>query len=44
MLKDYCDDISTRTNRMIEDIKFIEEEKWNKQNEKEKKKEKSKIK
>ena len=40
----YCDDISTRTNRMIEDIKFIEEEKWNKQNEKEKKKEKSKIK
>ena len=40
----YCDDIDERTNKMMEDIKFIEEEKWNKQKEKEKKKEKSKIK
>lgn len=27
----YCDYIATRTNKMIEDIKFIEEERWNKQ-------------
>ena len=40
----YCDDIIERTNKMVEDVKFIEEEKWNKQNEKEKKKEKNKIK
>ena len=40
----YCDDIVERTNKMVEDIKFIEEEKWNKQNEKKKRKEKIKIK
>ena len=40
----YCDDIIKRTNKMVEDIKFIEQEKWNKQNEKEqKKKERKKI-
>ena len=40
----YCDDIIKRTNKMVEDVKFIEEEKWNKQNEKEqKKKERKKI-
>ena len=39
----YCNDISTRTNRMVEDIKFIEDEKWNKQNEKEKVKNKKKV-
>ena len=27
----YCDYIATSTNKMIEDIKFIEEERWNKQ-------------
>ncbi len=39
----YCDDIVERTNKMVEDIKFIEEEKWNKQNEKEKVKNKKKV-
>jgi len=40
----YCDDIVERTNKMVEEIKFIEEERWNKQNEKEqKKKEKRKA-
>ena len=39
----YCDDIVERTNKMVEDIKFIEEEKWNKQNEKEKVKDKKKV-
>ena len=33
----YCEDIVERTNKMVENIKFIEEEKWNKQNEKEQK-------
>ena len=40
----YCDDIVERTNKMVEDIKFIEEEKWNKQKKKENRKEKIKIK
>lgn len=39
----YCDDIVERTNKMVEDIKFIEEEKWNKQNEKNKVKDKKKV-
>ncbi len=39
----YCNDIDERTNKMVEDIKFIEEEKWNKQNEKEKLKDKKKV-
>ena len=39
----YCDDIVERTNKMVEDIKFIEEEKWNKQNEKNKVKNKKKV-
>ena len=39
----YCDDIMERANRMLEDIKFIEEEKWNKQNEKNKVKDKKKV-
>lgn len=39
----YCYDIVERTNKMVEDIKFIEEEKWNKQNEKEKVKNKKKV-
>ena len=39
----YCDDIVERTNKMLEDVKFIEEEKWNKQNEKDKVKDKKKI-
>lgn len=39
----YCDDIFTRTNKMVEDIKFIEDEKWNKQNEKNKVKNKKKV-
>lgn len=39
----YCYDIVERTNKMIEDIKFIEEEKWNKQNEKNKEKDKKKV-
>ena len=39
----YCDDIVERTNKMVEDIKFIEEEKWNKQNKKNKAKDKKKV-
>ena len=39
----YCYDIMERANRMLEDIKFIEEEKWNKQNEKNKVKDKKKV-
>lgn len=39
----YCNDIMERANRMLEDIKFIEEEKWNKQNEKNKVKDKKKV-
>ena len=39
----YCDDIIKRTNKMVEDIKFIEEERWNKQNEKNKVKDKKKV-
>ena len=39
----YCDDIIKRTNKMVEDIKFIEQEKWNKQNEREKMKNKKKV-
>ena len=39
----YCDDIVERTNKMVEDIKFIEDEKWNKQNEKKKVKNKKKV-
>lgn len=40
----YCDDIIKRTSKMVEDIKFIEEERWNKQNEKNKVKYKKKVK
>lgn len=39
----YCDDIVERSTKIVEDIKFIEEEKWNKQNEKEKVKNKKKV-
>ena len=39
----YCDDIVERTNKMLEDVKFIEDEKWNKQNEKEKVNNKKKV-
>ena len=39
----YCDDIVERTNKIVEDIKFIEEEKWNKHNEKNKVKDKKKV-
>ena len=39
----YCNDIVERSTKMVEDIKFIEEEKWNKQNEKEKVKNKKKV-
>ena len=39
----YCDDIVERTNKILEEIKFIEEEKWNKQNEKNKVKNKKKV-
>ena len=39
----YCYDIIKRTNKMVEDIKFIEQEKWNKQNEREKMKNKKKV-
>ena len=39
----YCDDIVERTNKILEEIKFIEDEKWNKQNEKNKVKDKKKV-
>ena len=39
----YCDDIVERTNKILDEIKFIEEEKWNKQNEKDKVKDKKKV-
>ena len=39
----YCDDVIKRTNKIVEDIKFIEKEKWNKQNEKEKVKNNKKV-
>ena len=39
----YCEDIVERTNKMVENIKFTEEEKWNKQNEKNKVKDKKKV-
>ena len=39
----YCDDIVERTNKIVEDIRFIEDEKWNKQNEKNKVKDKKKV-
>lgn len=39
----YCDDIVERTNKILDEIKFIEEERWNKQNEKDKVKDKKKV-
>ena len=39
----YCDDIVERTNEAVENIKYIEEEKWKKQNEKIKMKSKNKV-
>ena len=38
----YCTDIVERTNEVVENIKYIEEEKWKKQNEKNKMKSKNK--
>ena len=38
----YCDDIIERSNKMVEDIRFIEEEKWRKQKERDKVKDKKK--
>lgn len=38
----YCNDIVERTNEVVENIKYIEEEKWKKQNEKNKIKSKNK--
>ena len=38
----YCNDIVERTNEVVENIKYIEEEKWKKQNEKNKMKSKNK--
>ncbi len=40
----YCDDIVERTNEVVENIKYIEEEKWKKQNEKNKMKSTNKVK
>ncbi len=37
----YCNDIVERTNEVVENIKYIEEEKWKKQNEKNKMKSKA---
>ena len=39
----YCNDIVERTNEVVENIKYIEEEKWKKQNEKNKTKSKNKV-
>ena len=39
----YCNDIVERTNEVVENIKYIEEEKWKKQNEKNKMKSKNKV-
>ena len=36
----YCDDIVERSNKMVEDVKFVEEEKWKKQKAKDIKKQK----
>ena len=39
----YCEDIVERTNKILDEIKFIEKERWNKQNEKDKVKDKKKV-
>ena len=39
----YCDDIVEKTNEVVENINYIEEKKWKKQNEKNKMKIKNKV-
>ena len=39
----YCDDIVERSTKMLEDIKFIEKEKWREQKEKKQKEKEKKV-
>ena len=39
----YCDNLIERSTQIRENVKYIEEEKWNKQKENEQKKDKKKI-